>query len=183
MQRQILNLEAQLFSTVAVDRSVKALERQMTWNQGLCPWDISGMALRRELRHKLELDQYFDIEREWVAEDLEAIAFKARENSVHIKKILNFTIPKGCQEDGKPIMSDVQIIHQLLSQMGVKIAFRWSGSGKGKHRIYHLNAERWGMLSAVIEQRQAERESMATTEVEEGNGSPVDLNRRIKTDG
>jgi len=180
---EILNLEAQLFSTVAVDRSVKALERQMSWNQGLCPWDISGMALRRELRHKLELDQYFDMEREWVAEDLEAIAFKARANAVHIKKILNFTIPKGCQEDGKPLMSDVQIVHQLLSQMGIKVAFRWSGSGKGKHRIYHLNEERWGILSTVIEQRQTERESIAQMEVEKGNGSPVDLIKELNQTG
>ena len=180
---EILSLEAQLFSTVAVDRSVKALEQQMTWNQGLCPWDISGMALRRELRHQLELDQYFDVEREWVAEDLEAIASKARANAVHIKKILNFTIPKGCQEDGRPLMSDVQIVHQLLSQMGVKIAFRWSGSGKEKHRVYHLNEERWGMLSTVIERRRIERESIAETEVREVNGSPVDLIKELKQAG
>jgi Domain of unknown function (DUF3854) len=180
---EILNLEAQLFSTVAVDRSVKALERQMTWNQGLCPWDISGVALRRELRHRLELDQYFDVEREWVAEDLEAIAQKARANSMHIKKILNFSIPKGCQEGGKPIMSDVQIVHQLLSQMGIKIAFRWSGSGKGKHRVYHLEPERWGMLTAVIERRQAERENLAQKEIEEEIGSPVDLIKKLKQTG
>jgi Domain of unknown function (DUF3854) len=180
---EILNLEAQLFSTVAVDRSVKALERQMTWNQGLCPWDISGMALRRELRHQLELEQFFDVEREWVAEDLEAIAFKARENAVHIKKILNFTIPKGHQEDGKPLMSDVQIVHQLLSQMGVKIAFRWSGSGKEKHRVYHLNEERWRTLSAVIERRQTERENLIQNEMREGAGSPVDLIKELNQAG
>ncbi|NJR49501.1 MAG: DUF3854 domain-containing protein [Leptolyngbyaceae cyanobacterium CSU_1_3] len=172
---EILNLEAQLFSTVAVDRSVKALERQMAWNQGLCPWDISGMALRRELRHRLALDQYFDGEREWVAADLEAIAFIARENAVYIKKILNFTIPKGCQENGKPMMSDVQIVHQLLSQMGVKIAFRWSGSGKEKHRVYRLHEERWRMLSAIMERRQAERESLVQNEVIVGQGSPMSL--------
>lgn len=180
---EILSLEAQLFSAVAVDRSVKALERQMTWSQGLCPWDISGTVLRRELRHQLELDQYFDVEREWVAEDLEAIASKARANAVHIKKILNFTIPKGCQEDGRPLMSDVQIVHQLLSQMGVKIAFRWNGSGKEKRRVYYLNEERWGMLSAVIERRRIERESIAKTEAEEVNGSPVDLIKELKRTG
>jgi Domain of unknown function (DUF3854) len=172
---EILNLEAQLFSTIAVDRSVKALERQVSWNQGLCPWDISGAALRRELRHRLDLNQYFDLEREWVAEDLEAIACKARENAKHIKKILNFTIPQGFQEDGKPIMSDVQIVHQLLSQMGIKIDFRWTGSGKNKQRVYHLNVERWRMLTAVIEKRQMERENLIQTEAENEDGSPVDL--------
>jgi hypothetical protein len=172
---EILNLEAQLFSTIAVDRSVKALERQVSWNQRLCPWDISGAALRRELRHRLDLNQYFDLDREWVAEDLEAIACKARENAEHIKKILNFTIPQGFQEDGKPLMSDVQIIHQLLSQMGIKIAFRWTGSGKNTQRIYYLNVERWKMLIAVIERRQTERENLIQKEAEKENGSPVDL--------
>jgi len=70
-----------------------------------------------------------------------------------------------------------------LSQMGIKVAFRWSGSGKGKHRIYHLNEERWGILSTVIEQRQTERESTAQTEVEEGNGSPVDLIKELNQTG
>jgi hypothetical protein len=172
---EILNLEAQLFSTIAVDRSVKALERQVSWNQGLCPWDISGAALRREMRHRLDLNQYFDLDREWVAEDLEAIACRARENAKHIKKILNFTIPQGFQEDGKPLMSDVQIIHQLLSQMGIKVAFRWTGSGKNKQRVYYLDAERWKMLIAIIEKRQTERENLIQREVEQENGSPVDL--------
>ena len=72
-------------------------------------------------------------------------------------------------------MSDVQIVHQLLSQMGIKITFRWSGSGKDKHRVYHLNAERWRTLTAVIERRQAERESPVQNEVTEGQGSPVPL--------
>jgi Domain of unknown function (DUF3854) len=180
---EILNLEAQMFSTVAVDRSVKALERQVSWNQGLCPWDISGVALRRELRHRLDLNQYFDVEREWDAGDLEAIAHKARENATPIKKILNFTIPQGLQEDGKPIMSDVQIVHQLLSQMGIKITFRWSGSGKDKHRVYSLDAERWGMLTSVIGRRQAERENLAQKEVEEGEGSPVDLIKDLEQTG
>jgi hypothetical protein len=172
---EILNLEAQVFSTVAVNRSVQALERQMSWNQGLCPWDISGMALRRELRQKLDLNQFFDIDREWVAEDLEAIAQKARENAAQIKKILNFTIPRGCNEDGKLQMSDVQIVHQLLSQMGVKVDFRWSGSGKYKHRVYRLEADRWSLLMSVVEQRRVERESLPQKGVEDEKGSPVDL--------
>jgi TusA-related sulfurtransferase len=171
---ELLNLEAQRFAAIAVDRSVKALEKQMSWNQGLCPWDISGAALRRELRHRLELDQYFDVEKEWVADDLGAIASKARENAVHIKKILNFSIPKGFHENGKPLMSDVQIVHQLLSQMGIKVDLRWQGSGENKRRVYHLNAERWNVLSAVLERRRLEREHLRQNEVDEAERSPVD---------
>jgi Domain of unknown function (DUF3854) len=180
---EILGLEAQLYPTIAVDRCAKALEKQMRWNQGLCPWDISRMALRRELRKRLALEQYLDGQREWVAEDLEAIAQIARENAGQIKKILNFTIPKGFRENGKPIMSDVQIVHQLLSQMGVKVDFRWSGSGEDKHRVYHLNAERWEMLRSIIERRQAEREALVRIEDEDGDRSPVDLVKGLEQAG
>jgi hypothetical protein len=180
---ELLNLEAQRFASIAVDRSVKALEKQMSWNQGLCPWDISGAALRRELRQRLELDQYFDVDKEWVAEDLVAIASKARENTVHIKKILNFSIPKGFHENGKPLMSDVQIVHQLLSQMGIKVDFRWQGSGENKHRVYRLDIERWNRLNAVLERRRLEREHARQNEVDEAEGSPVDQNRECSQAG
>jgi Domain of unknown function (DUF3854) len=179
----ILNLEAQLFETVAVDRSVKALERQRSWNQGLCPWDISGVALRRKLRHKLGLTQYLDGEREWNATDLEAIAIKAREYAGQIKQTLNFTIPSGVQPNGQPKISDVQIVHQLLSQMGIKVEFRWSGSGELKHRVYRLNTERWNFLTAVIERRQVERETLIQKEVEESEGSPVGFIEQEKQTG
>jgi hypothetical protein len=178
---ELLNLEAQRFESIAVDRSVKALEKQMSWNQGLCPWDISGAALRRELRQRLELDQYFDVDKEWVAEDLGAIASKARENAVHIKKILNFSIPKGFHENGKPLMSDVQIVHQLLSQMGIKVDFRWQGSGENKHRVYRLDAERWNMLSAVLDRRRLEREHARQNEEE--IRSPLDQNKEFSQTG
>jgi hypothetical protein len=178
---EIINLENQLFETIAVDRSAKALERQRSWNQGLCPWDISGAALRQKLRHRLGLQQFFDVEREWDAEDLKPIAQIARDNAVHIKKILNFTIPKGCKENGKPIMSDVQIVHLLLSQMGIRVNFRWRGTGKDKHRVYRLDAERWEMLMDVIERRQLERESLRLSERTEG--SPGGLIEDYQTAG
>jgi hypothetical protein len=180
---ELLNLEAQLFAPIAVDRTVKALEKQRTWNQGLCPWDISGVALRRELRQRLELEQFFDLEKEWVAEDLQAIAAKARENSVHIKKILNFSIRNGFHENGKPLMSDVQIVHQLLSQMGIKVDFRWRGSGKNKHRVYYLNVERWQMLSAVLERRRLERERMNKSEADREIRSPADHRKEFSQTG
>jgi hypothetical protein len=167
---EIISLENQIFPTVAVDRSAKALEKQMSWSQGLCPWDISGAVLRRELRQRLNLQQFFDVEREWDAQDLEPIARIARDNAGHIKRILNYTIPNGCKENGKPLVSDVHIIHLFLSQMGIKVTFRWRGSGKDKHRVYRLNAERWEMLMGVIERRQLERESLG--QVERGEGSP-----------
>jgi TusA-related sulfurtransferase len=178
---EILSLEAQLFPTVAVDRCAKALERQMTWNQGLCPWDISRAALRRELRQRLNLHRYFDVEREWDAQELRAIAQVARENAVQVKRILNFTIPQGCKENGKPLVSDVHIIHLLLSQMGIKVTFRWRGSGKDKHRVYRLNPERWEMLMGVIERRQLERESLGQSE--RTGGSPEVLIEENQTVG
>jgi hypothetical protein len=172
---EILSLEAQLFAAVAVDRSVKALERQKSWNQGLCPWDISHVALRQAVRATLGLNSFLDSDREWVAGDLAVIAQKARDHAAQIKKVLNFTIPKGYQNNGKLKMADTQIVHQLLSQMGLKIASRWSGSGAEKHRVYRLDTGRWEYLKAIIERRRQERESFAQKEVEEIEGSPLRL--------
>jgi DNA-binding transcriptional regulator/RsmH inhibitor MraZ len=61
----------------------------MSWNQGLCPWDILGMALRRELRQRLALEEYLDEEWEGVAEDLEAtpvVSAKQRERTQCISR-------------------------------------------------------------------------------------------------
>lgn len=80
-------------------------------------------------------------------------------------------------------MSNVQIVHQLLSQMGIKIAFRWSESGKDKQQIYHLNIEWRGILRDVIEQRYAERESLVKTQVKDSDGSPMTIIEELEQTG
>ena len=60
---ELLNLEAQLHPGLAVDRTARALEKQTAWNQGLCPWDISGCELRRLLREQFGLNDFLNPDR------------------------------------------------------------------------------------------------------------------------
>jgi hypothetical protein len=70
-----------------------------------------------------------------------------------IKVSLRITIDK---------MSDTQIIHQLLSQLGIKVEQHWSRSvatheGE-KLRVYQLDQEHWQSAWAVLERRAAKRD-------------------------
>jgi hypothetical protein len=169
---ELLGLEAQLYPNIAIDRTVRALEKQARWNQGLCPWDISGAELRRALREKLGLNNFLDPDREWTRDDLTFVASQARQFSLHIKAVLHFTV--------KPEMSDVQIVHQLLSQVGIKVVFRWSRSIAGhegkKLRVYRLDADWWQEAIGILEQRKARREKLAAQAADAAEaGSPLRL--------
>jgi hypothetical protein len=59
-------------------------------------------------------------------------------------------------------MSDTQIVHQLLSQLGIKVEQHWSRSvatheGE-KLRVYQLDQEHWQSAWAVLERRAAKRD-------------------------
>lgn len=163
---ELLNLEATLFPSTALDRTARALEKQTSWNQGLCPWDISDTALRQTIRVKLELLKYVDPDRQWTKYDLAADAERARQMAGQIKTVLHLSIT--------PKMSDVQIIHQLLSQMGLKVSFGWSRSVEGhegeKLRVYRLDASRYEQAIGILHRRQERRELQ---EPSEEGGSPV----------
>jgi hypothetical protein len=163
---ELRSLEELLYPDVAVDRTVKALENQLKWNQSLCPWDVSNTALRREIRERLGLTDFLDPNQEWTKYDLYSYAARAREWAAQIKQALNLTITDG--------MSDVQIIHQLLSQLGIKVDFRWSRSVPGyegeKLRVYRLDLMVWQEAIAILHQRQAKRDRA------EGVGSPLSIN-------
>ncbi|MBW4421908.1 MAG: DUF3854 domain-containing protein [Myxacorys californica WJT36-NPBG1] len=152
---EVLSLEAQLFPTVATDRTVKALEKQASWNQGLCPWDISGVELRRKLRELLGLNQFLDPDREWTKHDLAECAAHIRAQAPLVRQVLNFSVTER--------VSDVQLVHQLLSQLGLKIAFRWCrgvpGSEGEKLRVYRLEPQHWQALMEVLRQRQSRRQN------------------------
>jgi hypothetical protein len=160
---ELRSLEELLYPGVAVDRTVKALESQLKWNQSLCPWDISSAALRRTLREQLGLTDFLTQDKEWTKYDLYGYACKARQWAAQIKQALNLTITKD--------MSDVQIVHQLLSQLGIKTEFRWSRSVPGyereKLRVYRLQLVRWQESIAILEQRKARRDCAASA------GSPL----------
>ena len=177
---ELLNLEAQLFPDLTIDRTARALEKQASWNQGLCPWDISGVELRRVLRELLGLNEFLTLDRgEWTKYDLKDCADRIRSKPQQVKLLLNFTV--------NPEISDVQLVHQLLSQLGVKVAYRWSRSMPGhegeKLRVYRLDACQWSAAMDILNRRAAKRESYqkevpdsgspAQCESSKGVGDPV----------
>ncbi|HEY9662704.1 MAG TPA: plasmid replication protein, CyRepA1 family [Allocoleopsis sp.] len=160
---ELRSLEELLYPGVGVDRSVKALEKQLKWNRSLCPWDISSAALRQVLREKLGLKDFLDPDKEWTKYDLHSYASKAREWAPQIRQGLNLAVTEN--------MGDVQIIHQLLSQLGIKVEFRWSRSVPGhegkKMRVYRLEKLGWQESIAILTQRQIRRN------LENCSGSPL----------
>jgi hypothetical protein len=59
-------------------------------------------------------------------------------------------------------MSDTQIVHQLLSQLGIKVEHHWSRSvatheGE-KLRVYQLDQAHWQSAWTVLERRAAKRD-------------------------
>ncbi|WP_181357570.1 plasmid replication protein, CyRepA1 family [Stenomitos frigidus] len=170
---ELLGLEALLFPTVAFDRTARALEKQATWNQGFCPWDIAHAPLRRWLLVEIGIDKLLARLRDgwqWCRYDLKPYADRARALAAQVKVALHFTIRES--------MSDTQVIHQLLSQLGIKLTMCWSRSFVGyegqKLRTYTLDTEHWGKLSAVLERREAKRQRLQAKLVEgDVVGSPV----------
>lgn len=171
---ELLNLESLLDAEVAIDQATRALEKQATWNQGHCPWDIPGAALRRQLWLRVGLDELIhQILAGWVwcKYDLKPYADRARAISVHIKTVLHFTI--------RAEMSDTQVVHQLLSQVGIKLVGHWSRAVEGhegeKLRTYTLDRDHWGRVEAVLERRQTKRQHLAQRSSHD-SGSPLGLN-------
>jgi len=160
-RRDLLNLEAQLLG-IGLERDVRSVEKQASWGKGLVPWDLGNAELKRQTRSRLDLEDFFNPNKEWTKHDIKPYAERARQYAQAIKTGLNFTITEG--------MSDVQIIHQLLSQMGIKIKFRWQRINGEKTRIYRLDADHWQAMTQVLERRQGRRESVEPPDV--GVGSP-----------
>ncbi|MBD2536691.1 hypothetical protein H6G97_48580 [Nostoc flagelliforme FACHB-838] len=153
---ELLNLEAQLYPELGVDRTAKSLEKQANWNQAVCPWDISGTALRRSMREAFGLNDFLDPFKEWTKADLKPYADKIRQYAPEIFHHLKLTISDK--------MSDVQVVHQMLSQLGIKAAFRWSrfepGFERQKIKVYRLDAQIWSSLMSILAKRAARRERL-----------------------
>ena len=152
---EVLNLEAQLKPETTASRDAKALEKQAKWNQGYCPWDIQHTELRRRTRSFIGLDAFLNPEQEWTKYDYEVFGAQAREAKLQVKVALNFTITDD--------MSNVQIAHQLLSQMGVKMISRTSRSIPGhegeKLKVWRIDPECWQNLYDLIQVREIARET------------------------
>ncbi|MEX0272550.1 plasmid replication protein, CyRepA1 family [Leptolyngbyaceae cyanobacterium UHCC 1019] len=172
---ELLSLEAQLFPGLAIDRVARSLERQATWNQSYCPWDISNAELRRTIRSVIGIDELLaklQAGWTWTQYDLEPYAAKARAFAKQIKVALHLTISDK--------MSDTQVVHQLLAQLGVKVEQAcWSRSVAGhegeKLRVYQLHQDHWICVWAVLQRRQAKRQQIQQQSLmkETLTGSPV----------
>ncbi len=175
LRAEIRSLEELQHPGVAVDRTVRALQRQADWNKGFCPWDIQDAELQRQLRELLKLlDFLADPERRWTAEDIQPYAERIRSLSPQVKALLHFTPSDK--------LSDTQVVNQLLSQLGLHFEIHFSNHLPGhegqKTRYYQLDMERLQFLQEVLERRAVRRAARAAefaTEVEEG-GSPLTLN-------
>ena len=167
---ELLNLEAQLNPELALDRTAKSLEKQANWNQAICPWDISGTALRRQIRETLGLNDFLDPHKEWTHADVKPYADKIRKYAPEIFHHLNRTISDK--------MSDVNVVHQMLSQLGIKAAFRWSrfepGFERQKIKVYRLDGQTWSKLMSILAKRAARRERL--NEQGESAGSGMSFN-------
>lgn len=170
---ELLSLEALLCPDVALDRTARALEKQVSWKQGYCPWDISNAPLRRWLLVSIGIDALVAKLRAgwcWCKYDLKPYADQARALAPQIKVALHFTI--------KDSMSDTQVIHQLLSQLGIKLTMHWSRAVSGfvgeKLRTYVLDQEHWSQMAAVLERREVRRQRLQERGSEGVvSGSPV----------
>jgi hypothetical protein len=168
---EMLNLESLLYPDTGIEATAKGLEKQATWNQSVCPWDIAGTALRSKLRQFLGLGQFLDPEREWTVDDCASVAEIARQHCRQIQDVLHFTPSEK--------ISDAQIVHQLLSQLGLKVSSRWKGTyGNGKHRVYRLDAQTWQQLTEILKRRQGRRLKFSEQETAKGSPLPLDIHKQ-----
>jgi len=154
---ELLALEALIYPHAIAGRDARSLERQVQWESGLCPWDLSHHRLRRELRTHLGLPELLDPTREWSRAELADIGAKARQAKPAVKRALNFTVSDR--------LSDTQIAHQLLSQLGLRTTFRWCRNYPGhegeKIRVFRLHPETWTAATDVLRRREAQRQAMS----------------------
>ena len=129
--------------------------------------------MRRHIRDELGLTEFLHRAGEgweWTRDDLADIAGKARSFAPAIKAHLNFTVTDE--------MSDTQVVHQLLAQMGIKTQFRWSNLHPEhlgeKIRVYSLNRDHWEMCLEILDLRLEKRQSLQD-ERGEREGSPLPL--------
>lgn len=171
MTREILNLEALLHPETAQSRTENSILRQLNHGFGICPQDISAIAARTQLREAIGLNDFLDPDKEWTADDLKPYADKIRWAARQVKQWFNFTVSDA--------VSDTQLVHQLLSQLGIKIAVRRSRSVPGhegeKVKIYSLDTDRHQFLMGVLDRRRERR--LNRVETSESSGKPYGFNK------
>ena len=149
---QLLNLESFLYPDVAMAADVRSLEKQAKWQRGITPWDVGNVSLKQWCRHQLALDTYLEPDQRWNSDSLADFKKKAVQFSTQIKAALNFTV--------KPEMSAVQILNQLLEQIGVECKGRQARKGGLRVRTYTVVPECREQNTEILERRKLRREKL-----------------------
>jgi hypothetical protein len=155
---ELVGLEDLIHGTAAA-RVASGIEKQI--NQGgITPWDLSDSELKRSLRAELGLVQFLDPDKQWRAGDaiVKETADRIRANSGRVKALLNFTV--------KAEISDLQLINQLLRQLGVRTTStrRRVKGKKSPPRVYSLDKSHWEKITAILERREAHRLANSATD-------------------
>jgi hypothetical protein len=168
---RLVALENQLNPELALQRDKQGLEKQRQVSKSIVPWDIGSAYAKQQARYALGLDWYLDPDRVWTKYDNLTRAEKARDCAQQVKAFL------GLGNLDK--LSDTQIVHQLLSQLGLKIDFIWSRAVPGyegeKLRVYRLSLEVWNENLAVLKRREERR--LKSDNENSGSPSALVLNR------
>ena len=147
---QLLNLERMLEPETATEADVRALERQGQWQQGYTPWDLSNATLKQEIRKRLGLGTFLVPGKTWSRESLGGFKELALKYRAQVKAALNFTV--------SPELSAVQILNQLLEQMGLVCIYKHVRRGDKRLRIYELDPVVYQQQLEILERRKASRE-------------------------
>ena len=152
---QLLNLEGFLYPDVAIAADVRSLEKQAKWaksftQKGYTPWDIGNASLKREFRQRLGLDVFLAPGQVWSAESLAEFKQRSLSLAPQIKAALNFSV----RDD----MPAVQILNQLLEQMGITCKSTQTRTAGGRVRNYEIDSSSWELSTQVLERRKVARE-------------------------
>ena len=155
---ELRSLEELLYPGVAADRTVSELEKQATWNQGICPWDVNSAALRLAVRENLHVPEiiarFKDGGETLAPQQYKDYADHIRQHSAIVKQVLHLTISDE--------MGDVQIVHQVLSQIRIKLKRHQTRLEDGSRlSVYTLDQEAWQEAIAILERRKVRRDRLA----------------------
>ena len=147
---QLLNLEGFLDTDLATAADVRSLEKQAKWMQGITPWDISDVTLKQKVRAHLGMETFLEPGQQWTNASLTDFKQLALQLAPQIKAALNFSV--------KEEMAAVQILNQLLEQMGVECTSKQHRFGGGRIRTYQVTAFVWETSNAVLARRKERRQ-------------------------
>ena len=160
---QLLNLEHFLNPETAAAADVRSLEKQAKWERGFTPWDMGNANLKMKVRQLLHLEHYLEDGKTWTSASLSDFKKYALSLAAQIKAVLNFTV--------KEEMPAVQILNQLLEQMGMECDRTQTRKDKIRIRTYTVSPLAKQRNEAVIERRKKRRE-----QPDEGVTPPSSIN-------